>query len=478
MKYTIKNDVAKELCEKLSLLKTAVNSVKLLFGISDHKDFIANKAVIVNGGIMEEITFTSSRPKKDGELEQETVVVSAASFTSYLSALIGYNSDISVDVSNKVLTLAVGTQVKIPLPVKEEKEMDILLPQDLSSCVAKVAISPSALQSLLHVGSSFSKPGVDDQGLHDRVVVRIDSSNMLYAYSTDLTSIAKAWCAAPVELNDGGRALLFLKSKGAELDDAGMEELLKKMNEAKDPGTPEEALAFLKDKCEKMDEAGRERFILKMNAARDSENPQQALLSLASAERLIELASVEGMPEDHSISIPASCINIILSILKGQEENASLRICENYLYMKAENIMATFALASGVPSIYKASIDGWETSESVLKVTFDKEAFIRALSVLKLGEASVPVSVTADSKQLVISKNKDTVNVPFSASEGELDKVAVNFATEKLLNAVSRLDNGNCTLKLFSGKIAPCFSNGDLEGNGAKSYLYVFPVKK
>lgn len=432
MKYTIKNEVAKELAEKIGLAKTDKNSLQLQFGLLDQKEYIGNKATIVNGGIMEEISFASSRP--NGEtLTKETVVVSASTFISYVSALIGYNSDITLDVRDKVMGLSVGKQAESLIPLKREEDMDVLLPQNLNTCIVQIIAKPTELLNMLHVGAAFAEPGIDEQGLRDRVAIRITADGQLFAYSTDSTSVAKSWNSALVKFNDGGRAVVYLKNKGASLDNESKSTLLEKMNAAKAKGSEE------------------------------------------GIKELIDLAVAEGMSNDYSFSIPAGSIKTLLALLKGKEESAYIMVCPDYLYLKADNIMATFTLSSGVPSVYSNTIDRWDTIKSTLKITFDKENMLRALSIMKLGDEKTPLSFTSKKGTLVLSKNKDKVNIPFVASDGAVDNLKYYYATDKLIAAISRLDNGNVTFKM-GPCMAPCFYNGSIDEKNVKAYLYVYGV--
>ena len=435
-RVTLKSEVANSLCQSLSVFRGDTNKVRLLIGISKMGDGLASKAIIVNGGCMAEIGFKTSLPDEEIVIEQGkpymSFILSASDFCSYLSALNSYGADIDINYDGTTVRLSIGESVNVPLSTVSPENADPLLQQDYNAALIKVEADKTFLPSLAK-GGFLCSPGTDARNLSDRVAL-IFEKGKCYSYSTDIICIAKSWCDVKVASNGPARAVNFLREKGSLLDKEGQKVLMEKMKPLQN------------------DPAG-----------------------------LLALATEEGFSEEDSVSVglTAAAFSAMQKIFGGFEK-LLLIVTPNNLHVQGGNVLATFALAGAVSSIYQKAVSDWEKVSWGAKVVVDRDAFLRSLQLLKLGEKTVPFKMTYDNNGLAVSKGGTVVHSAVTATEGEPASIDVSLSVDKIIMCVSKLCAGNIIIRTMTDErkasLPISISNGDLEEK-VSSYAYIVSVK-
>lgn len=442
-KITLTNETAQAILSQIDAFTTEKNKLLLTIGIKNTGDGIACKATIVNGGMMGEIGFKTKSVPSDYDNTAEhyfCISVSAATFRSYLKALLVFNAELDLAYDEKgQLHIQVGTQAKVSLPTLEERDTPIAC--DTRAAYALVSVETSKLLGALKTGGFMASSTLDEQGITDRIVLKLEN-NTLTVYSTDTKTLCKAWCDINMQVIEANVCATYLKDKLDGLNG--------------------------KDHAD---------FLAKIQAASSD------------AASMIQLAKDEGYEKKpFTLALPTNSMQVIRSVFLGSE-TIKLLLTANHMVINAGNVLATFSLAGKASEVYTKSVDPWQNTAWTAQVVVDKESIHNALSIIRLGGS---VSVGAKSvfpfhttfkkdKMILTDRQKNTVSVNMVNSSGDPSKVDIHLDVEKVLNVLSKMSNGNLVLRYFvnpSGKgfFPVSISNGDLTGQGTTSYIYVLPV--
>lgn len=434
---TINTEVAANLCSKLSIFRNDTNKIRFQIGIKNVGNGLASKAIIVNGGCMAEIGFKTSLPKEEIEIPENgawmSFILSASDFCSYLSALNAYNADITISYDGTIVELSIGDNVKVPLNTVNAEAAEPMLQHDFSAALVKIKADKNFLPALSKSGF-LATPGTDSRGIVDRVVLRL-KDGICYSYSTDSFSVAKAWSSVQLAYNEPQRALLFLREKGSGLDKQGQQALMAQMKPFQN------------------DPAG-----------------------------LVELAKKEGFKTEEAISLalPATAFNAVQKLFSGTE-TLYLIVTPNNLHIQGDNLQTTFSLAGSVSSFYENAIDQWEKSKWNAKAVVDRDAFLKSLQLLKLGEKNTPFHLFFDKNSLAVSKGGTVVHSAVTGTEGDVKSINISLSVDKVITCISKLCPGNIIIRVMTDKkretMPISVSNGDLTEN-VSSYAYIMTVRE
>lgn len=416
------NEVSVNLVSSLSAFKSDANKIRFNIGIKPlGNNWLASKAIIVNGGCMAEIKFAVIAQDSNLNIPEGSVlmsfILSASEFCSYLSALNSYNADITITLNGSIVELSIGDNVKVPLNTVAEEQAEPMLMKDYNEALIRIQADKDFIPTLSKGGFLVS-PKTNLRYVTDRVILRFADKDC-FIYSSDCYSVSKAWCPCIILKNDPQRALHFLREKGKEPD--------------------------------KLDK-----------------------------EELVELAKKEGFDNSTpvSIGIPAAAFNTIQKIFSGFEK-LYLIVTPKYLHINGGNIVATFSLAGDIPNVYKETVDCWEKTKWSAKAVTDRDAFLRSLQLLKLGDKTVPFKLNYDSNGLSLSQNGTVIHTTVTATEGDIASADIALIVERVCESVSKLSAGNIVIRMMTGEqknsLPISISNGDLSET-VTSYAYILTV--
>lgn len=420
MIITLTNEAAKTLAE-VSGVKGA--SVVLDFALKMVEDKAINTITAVNGGVMETLTFTSTAPKAEELIK--SVVLTADTFLSAVSALSVYNADIKMEVTEAKVTLSVGSQAKISVPVVTEKPK--LLPQDTSVQCARIGVKSEELSKLL---KGFAVTAADPKEITDRISFMVTEKGIT-AYTTDGISVSKLCVnGAQIQIDAFGMAVRYLLLQGMGMSDEDKKALQGKLG------------GFMQNK---------------------------------DTEGMILYATECGMPEEKKLAftLPTISAGIMASILKGTE-TAMVLVTPNFLYVKAGNMTGTFAIGKKVPSIY-SNVDKWEDTPYQAVFTVDQAELARAITVLKSTQPGQKLNLKGAKASIKVSAGEGAISVKLVG--GDANNCNLFLAADRALGATSMLCAGNITLGVMPN--APVqFTNGDGSSTHSSSaHVYVLPIK-
>lgn len=437
-KITINYENASDLLSKVSAFRTKQNCIRVTIGEKNLGNTLAAQIYIVNGGQMGKIGFKTSLPIGDEaalQLPYMSFNLKADDFCNYLSGLLGYQEDISLECEGAQIIMVVGDDEKarIPLNTIPDESCEPLLMQDYKHGWVQIEIKADDFLTLFRKGGFLSSSEADTvRQVTDRVVLKTQGMRC-YMYSSDGSSIAKAWKDANVSYKDAQRALYYLRTKGAELSD-------------------EEKVSMLSE----MD-------ALKTDAA--------GMIAYANKHGYVSTENIQ-------VSFPNACVSTIQKIISGVDELKIVITADN-IHINAGNVLATFALAGEVASIYKNTVDPWENTNWSAKVVTDKESLVRALNILKLsGEDKVPFHIAVDAHGIATKKSGNEVHTTILATEGNTGVIDVYYSVKRVMDTLSTLSNGNLILRFMTenNNHPLSISNGSLDEKDIDAYAYILPV--
>lgn len=433
--FKISTEVAENLVSNIAPFVSKTNKVALNIGVKDLGNGIACQAIIVNGGQMAEIGFnatvsSSVKLPESGVWLHFNVV--AHELVSTLSALTAFQADIAVSVSTTNVVFKVGQNAIIPLSQVSDESMEPLLDKGAGRRLCNITFSKDFIPTLIR-GSYIADSASDPSSLKDRAVFILKNS-FCYVYSTNGISVSKSWCSVDASVDNVQAAVLYLKDKAKQLDGDSQKALMAKMAPlAKDP-------------------VG-----------------------------VVNLAKEEGFKENSKtmFSLTASTCQII-SKLFSSVEKINCIVTENNICLLSGNVLATFSLAGTCASIYESIVDGWESSQWNAKVVVDKDALLRSLNLLKLGDKdSIETKLSFDNAGFAGSKNDAVVHTAALSVEGDMDALELYIDVNLLMTAVSKLHSGNVILRFVTGdnRMPVSISSGDLSEK-VSNYIYLMTIKR
>lgn len=437
------NETAQFILNKVEAFKNDKNRLQLKIGIKSLGDGLACQTVLVNGGMMTEISFKTADIPTDyveGSASYFTVNVSANHFISYIKAFLAFNANITIEYDEKsTIYMQVGASARISISTTDE--MDALLPCDHRSAFAMIKLETKKFLAALRVGAFVASSAPDSRGITDRVVLKFSPTEAV-VYSTDSFIMTKAWCDTVAQFNKPNRCVAFLNRKLECLKEADKSALIEKIKKV-----------------------------------------------MTDPQATVKLAEDEGFKDEPlTIALPATSIAVFKTIFGGTE-NLNIMITPDHMIVNSGNVLATFSLAGSASEIYTKSVDPWQNTSWTGQAMVDKEALSNALAVVALSasqvcgkKGAVPfLSTFRKGKMILTDRLNNKVTLPVVNSTGDLSKVNIYLDVEKVLAVLGKLSNGNVVFRSFvspdgKSQFPVSFSNGDIEGNGITSYTYVLPV--
>jgi len=434
-KIVIKNEVAANLLSNLSAYRSKQNGIRFTIGMKSLGDGLASQVTIVNKGQMADIGFKTELPEDMSEFIEGTPYMlfnlKADDFCNYLGVMLDYKADISFEYDEKQLVLAVGEQVKIPLALIPDDNMEPLLARDHNNGLVRIEIKTEDFMMLLKKGGFLSKPDADSRMITDRVAFKF-SGNRCAVYSSDSYSVAKAWCNADITYADAQRALYYLRVKGSGLSKEAQVEMMTEM------------------KKYQTDPVGMIAYARQLGYVSDA---------------------------DFFISLPSASV-LTLQKIFATVETLQIVITPDNFHVCAGNVLSIFALAGEVSKMYENTVDKWESAEWNAKVVTDKENLSRALNILKLGNTKIPFHLAMGGNGIAVSKEGNEIHTTALATDGNIGGIDSYFSVDRVLDALSKLSNGNLILRFVTDNANHplSISNGSLNEENINSYAYILPV--
>lgn len=439
MKFSIEYGVMKSILDDIAAFRTKSNSAAFTIGIKDpsgNTEKLASSVTVVNKGMQVTKAFYVPMPAEYEPLTNEdgsvvpflSFAVKAERFSQVVGSLLAYESDILIDVNGNSAVLSVGTKATFPVDLVGEDQLEPVLPQENKKAIAMVALKTSNFNMLARKGGFLY---AEDEAHHfaDRVLFTLSGDAKIEIYSTNVFSMAKAWCDAKIQYKEGNLFTLLLNQKLASLTGEKKE-------------TFEKALADIKD-----------------------------------AAALEAFAKENDLGHEFSFSLLSNAFKVLRNVVSGTENFCAI-VTDNYLYVNAGSIMATFTLGNSIPRCYSA-MDSFESLPVVASVALDTEELSRGLSILNLAKnnatGTVPVSLSLNKSSLSLSCNGSSIKIPYVENKGEL-KSQRFLSVDYLREITDSLDKGNVVLEFREeNRIPLCIHNGTLEGK-SNSVAYCFLV--
>jgi len=438
----ISNEVCKNLSNNLNGFCTNRNKVRFALGVRTDEVYMDCVATIVNGNSMVKIGFKVEKPRDYDTVVKEvgalyaTFNVSADQFCTYMSSLINYERDISLEIAEKkpAIILSAGSDAKVPLPTVQDSEVEPELPDDKSESLVNIMIDGNKFFKFLKRGGFLASSKEDSRFITDRVAfcVSRESQDLLYAYSANIKAISQTWLPVECRFMTNNLASLFLKLKMNTLSIESKKLLENKIKEIRNPKDPSELLAIARD---------------------------------------------EGYDEkQYLFSIPYSAMAVIRSIVANAEKVA-ICVTANNIHILAGNVLATFSLAGTVSPVYSTVVVGWGNNNWDVKMRVDSEAFHKSVALLNISKEQEPIRIEVKDK-LTCSKGELVTKINIDERGGKKIPVSVSVAGDNLRNILGNIDNGNLIICIMQdiARNPICFRNGDLDGNDISHRVYALPV--
>jgi len=438
----ISNEVCKNLSTHLNGFCTNRNKVRFVLGVRTDEVNMDCVATIVKGNSMAKIGFKVKKPRDYDMIVKEagalyaTFNVSAEQFCIYMSSLINYERDISLEIAEKkpAIILSAGSDAKVPLPTIQDSEVEPELPDDKSENLVNIMIDGNKFLKFLKRGGFLASSKEDIRFITDRVsfCMSREEQDMLYAYSSNTRAISQAWIPVECRFMTNNLASLFLKLKMNTLSIESKKLLENKIKKIRNPDDPSELQAIARD---------------------EGYNEKQYLFS-----------------------IPYSAMVIIRSIVVNTEKVA-ICVTANNIHILAGNVLATFSLAGTVSPIYSTVVAGWGNNNWDVKMRVDCEALQKSVALLNISKEQEPIRIEVKDK-LTCSKGELVTKTNIDERGGKKIQVSVSVACDNLRNILGNIDNGNliiCAMQNIAHNPI-CFRNGDLEGNDVSHHVYALPV--
>jgi len=487
---TINNEVLGVLLSNLSAFKNAQNCIRFVIGVVNTGDGLGSQMAIVNGGQMGRFAFKTGLPVEEVTVSPSSPYMSfnlrASEFCNYLSALLSFATDITLGYDGATVYLNAGEQAKIALGTVADDACEPFLVDDTREASVMVTMKGDDFIKVMRKGAYLSESKPCSRKITDRVVFSINDG-LLTVYSSDTHVIAKSWCNVAVQKMDANAALYFLQTKGATANEEEKARIFARFKEIQ--GNPEAVIAFAEEEgfvSENVVKKNALGYIMDLAKTMDKEEQKQLLAELTplqnDATGLIRLAKSKGFEYDGDmrVSIPHDSA-VTLQKLFTDSETVQMLFTQNNLHISnGSHINVTMSLAGEVASVYKGTVDQvWGAYDWSAKVVVDREAFARALSLMKLNGVREVMHVSVDGQGLVVSKDSNIIHTPIIASEGDTKGVDAYFRDSKISLAMSKLSNGNLVIRFLTGasnsSFPICLSNGGISEENIDSYEYVMP---
>lgn len=428
-------EVASVLAGKLSVMKTANNKIRLSLGVKRTGDNnLGCRAVVVSNTAMASIGFATSGCPSDYEEGKEyiKVVVGAAEFVSYLSALSVYQADIIVKYNEEknCLILAVRGQAEVKLPCVQESEAEPLFNEDFNAnAMLKVKGDVSFLKTLER-GGFCAETAMDVSAISDRVVLDFSPESMkVYSIDRNKSVLATSGCQIKASFNRDKLAVCFLKKHMDTLSE-------------------EEGASF-----------------------------KASFKELSGEARFAKLAECGFKENRYCVAVPTVNIQLLEKIFAGAEA-FMVQLTERYLSVTDGTVAVSVLLSDKCTTAFDQMLSlygkiAWD------KVVVDKEKFMNALGVMKISKfaGDLPVSLAVGEGKLTVkSSDGSVVRVPVISGEVS-EPVTKYYNTGKLLSLISKMPAGNVCIGISSNKNASTlFRDGDLEGKNSVLTSYLSSV--
>lgn len=441
----IKNEVLESIVAKVSTMKSSLNKVRFQLGVKADGDGLASIATIVQGGCMAEIGFKTSLPKgEEVEIPQGEVwakfVVGAETFASYVGGLLEYKSDVTLTIeSDSSVLFSVGNSIKVTVKTVDESSAEPKLQKDYKDAKCKILADGTFLTGLSKAGYTASDNSVKS-GLTDRVFLQFEN-NVCKAYSTSGKAVAKALLPVKMEASNIAAATSdtavdiavlgnFFKSYAATLETEKQKELFAEVSAIK--------------------------------------NDPTALLAKA---KELGFGTI-GL--SFPMSLTVANYNLLRKLFAGAEK-LQMILTDKNLHVSCGYIKAVFALAGETTSTFLNTIDSWEKNEWVTKVVVDKDALLRNLNLLKLGE-SAPVRYRITKSGLRFEKGDVEAHTAITDKTGEEKAMTGAFDIALFKAAIDNLSAGNVVIRYLNERTPLSITNGDLTESNIRAYHYVIGV--
>lgn len=442
-KFNLEVSVLKNIVDNLLLFKSGSNACVFRIGTKvASEDKLQSSVTIVNGGTQSEIAFFAVTPADYEPLENNGVAVpyvtfacKADAFTSVANALLAYEESITISVDGNKVALAANTKANVEIPLVAEDDLEATLPSvPKNGPIVAVQGKADSFMSIAKKGA-FLRNDKCQHHVGDRVVIELVGADKISAYSTNSFAFAAATANVQTKYNIPQLAMFRLRLMAEKLKD-------------------EEKASF--------------------------EQEVKAQMQDTTGKQLVEFAKGKGVSLDRFAFSLLHTSFFIMKKLISTCEMFKIAVTDNYCYLMAGNVMATFTLGNTVPTVVQQAVVNFTRPSASDSVVVDCNVLQKGLAVLSLigaeGKKTVsPSFVEVSSEGLKLTKKGSSVLSPYIEKKGSGTSKCFLDA-ELLKETVSSLDSGNVVFTFREGVGVPVeIRNGSLADN-ATSLAFILQV--